>query len=66
MEELKYLKSDQRKQIVVILARGLIRCVDNIDKSRNISKLEKNNTSQIVAYIVDIPKDKSVSTNHEN
>jgi hypothetical protein len=49
-----------------ILSKGLSRCVDRLDKSSDISELEENKDSQNVAYEVDIPKDKSVSEDHEN
>ena len=66
METYKLLKSERRKRIVGILAKGLSRCVDRLDKSSYISELEENKDSQNVAYEVDIPKDKSVSEDHEN
>lgn len=66
METYKLLKSERRKRIVGILAKGLSRCVDRLDKSSYISELEENKDSQNVAYEVDIPQDKSVSKTHEN
>ena len=66
METYKLLKSERRKRIAEILAKGLSRCVDRLDKSSDISELEENKDSQNVAYEVDIPQDKSVSEAHEN
>ena len=66
MEIYKLLKSDQRKSIVDILAKGLSRCADKLDKSSDISELRENKDSPNVAYEVDIPQDKSVSEAHEN
>lgn len=66
MDELKYLKTDRRKRIVEILAKGLSRCVDSVDKSRDISDMEQNKVSRTVAYEVDIPQNKSVCEGHEN
>ncbi len=66
METYKLLKSEHRKGIVKILAKGLSRCVDKLDKSSDISELGENKDSQNVAYEVDIPQDKSVSEAHEN
>ena len=66
METYKLLKSERRKCIVEILAKGLSRCVDRLDKSSYISELEENKDSLNVAYEVDIPQDKSVSKTHEN
>lgn len=66
METYKLLKSERKKRIVEILSKGLSRCVDRLDKSSDISDMEKNINSQSVAYEVDIPQDKSVSKAHEN
>lgn len=66
MEHYRNLRSEHRKRIVDILVKGLSRCVDNDYKSRTISNLTKNKDSRFVAYELDIPKDKSVSTSHEN
>lgn len=66
METYKLLKSERRKRIVEILAKGLSRCVDRLDKSSDISELEECKDSRNVAYKVDIPRDRSVSKAHEN
>lgn len=66
MDELKCLKSDRRKRIAEILAKGLSRCVDSVDKSTNISAIGENKNSRTVVYEVDIPQNKSVSKVHEN
>lgn len=66
MAELKHLKTARRKRIVEILAKGLSRCVDSVDKSRDISDMGENKVSRTVAYEVDIPQNKSVSKVHEN
>ena len=66
MENNNLLKTDHRKRIAEILAKGLSRCVDAVDKSSNISDMEKNKDSQTVAYEVDIPQNKSVCEGHEN
>ena len=61
------MKTDEknRKRIVEILTKGLSRCVDMKYKSRNISNLAENKTSENVAYQLDILRDKSVITAHE-
>ena len=61
------MKTDEnnRKRIVEILSKGLSRCVDVNYKSRNISNLSKNKSSENVAYQLDILRDKSVTTTHE-
>lgn len=66
MDELKCLKSDRRKRIAEILAKGLSRCVDSVDKSTNISAIGENKNSRTVVYEVDIPQNKSVCEGHEN
>ena len=66
MEHCRNLRSERRKRIVDILVKGLSRCVGNNYKSRTISKLTENKNSRFVAYELDITKDKSVSTSHEN
>lgn len=66
MDELKCLKSDRRKRIAGILAKGLSRCVDVVDKSTNISAIGENKNSRTVVYEVDIPQNKSVCEGHEN
>ncbi len=61
------MKTDEnnRKRIVEILSKGLSRCVDVNYKSRNISNLSENKSSENVAYQLDILRDKSVTTAHE-
>lgn len=61
------MKADEnnRKRIVEILSKGLSRCVDVNYKSRNISNLSKNKSSENVAYQLDILRYKSVTTTHE-
>ena len=66
MENNNLLKTDHRKRIAEILAKGLSRCVDAVDKSSDIRDMEKNKDSQTVAYEVDIPQNKSVCEGHEN
>lgn len=66
MENIKVLEPDRRKRIIDILAKGLSRCVDRLDKSSDISELEECKDSRNVAYKVDIPRDRSVSKAHEN
>lgn len=61
----KNLKTEHRKRVVEILSKGLSRCVDVNYKSRNISNLSKNKSSENVAYQLDILRDKSVTTAHE-
>ena len=56
---------NNRKRIVEILSKGLSRCVDVNYKSRNISNLSENKSSENVAYQLDILRDKSVTTAHE-
>lgn len=66
METYKLLKSEHRKGIVEILAKGLSRCVDRLNKSSDISELEENKDSLNVSKELGLPKDKSVSDVHEN
>jgi len=66
MENIKVLEPDRWKRIIDILAKGLSRRVDRLDKSSDISELEKNKDSRNVAYKLDIPRDRSVSKAHEN
>ncbi len=66
MKNNNLLKTDRRKRIAEILAKGLFRCVDVADKSRDISGIGKNKVSRTVAYEVDIPQNKSVCEGHEN
>lgn len=63
---MKAIEKDGRKRIAEILAKGLSRCVDSVDKSRDISDMGENKVSRTVAYEVDIPQNKSVSKVHEN
>ena len=56
---------NNRKRIVEILTKGLSRCVDMEYKSRDISNLIENKSSENVAYQLDILRDKSVTTAHE-
>lgn len=63
---MKAIEKDGRKCIAEILAKGLSRCVDAVDKSTNISGIGKNKVSRTVAYEVDIPQNKSVCEGHEN
>lgn len=66
MSNSKFFRAGRRKSITMILAKGLSRCVDKIDKSRYISNMEQNKVSRTVAYEVDIPQNKSVCEGHEN
>mgnify|MGYP000194669953 CR=1 FL=1 len=66
MENNNLLKTDRRKRITEILAKGLSCCVDAVDKSTNISGIGENKNSRTVVYEVDIPQNKSVCEGHEN
>lgn len=66
MENNNLLKTDRRKRLAEILAKGLSCCVDSVDKSTNISAIGENKVSRTVVYEVDIPQNKSVCEDHEN
>ena len=63
---MKSIEKDGRKRIAEILAKGMSRCVDAVDKSSDISDMGENKVSRTVAYEVDIPQNKSVCEGHEN
>ncbi len=63
---MKSIEKDGRKRIAEILAKGMSRCVDAVDKSSDISDMGENKVSRTVVYEVDIPQNKSVCEGHEN
>ncbi len=60
------LKNERRKRVVSILSDGLSRMLETHDKSSNMSKLEENEDSENVDYLLDNVRDKSVHNDHEH